>query len=345
MSRPLRLLREAALWIAAAIGTLCLACTVAAVGFGITPLIFSSGSMSPGIPTGSLALAISTPGSELKPGDIVSTDWSDGQRVTHRLVSVEQVANGGWQLTTRGDANNVADAEHPVIEKVDRLIWSAPGWGYVIDELTKPQWVFLMGVAVGGLLILAFRGTRRAERRQPRSEPRHAGGARHGAGGTGIAVVGGVVALALGASLLAPAPTATLATYTDSGQAAGVFGTATIPAPTISGCVITNNGLGIFQSVTVTFAMPAGYPKTSAVIGAAATAGAIAPLSPAPTIGGTGPYTYTFTANLLESILASLFGNSAYVGVRTADGTWNSAWTTRKVSIGLLGLGSTCTLS
>ncbi len=76
MKHPLRALREAALWVVAALGAVCLAFAVASVAFGVTPLIFSSGSMSPGIPTGSLAIAVSTPASELVPGDIVSVTWS-----------------------------------------------------------------------------------------------------------------------------------------------------------------------------------------------------------------------------------------------------------------------------
>lgn len=338
-----RVLREAALWVVAALGAVCLAAAVAAVAFGMTPLIFSSGSMSPGIPTGSLAVAISTPAAELRAGDIVSTTWSSGERVTHRLVSMQQTADGSWSLTTRGDANNIADAEHPEVERVDRVVWSTPWWGYALEEATKPQWSFAMGGVVGALVVLAFRPRRVRATRAARL-PRHSGAPRHEVRDAALAAVGSVAVLTIAASLLAPAPTETLASYVDSGQATSTLSTATIPAPTITGCTITN-ALGVFQSATLTFTMPGGYPKTSAVVGMGLAPGALSPVTPAPTVGGTGPYTYTYTSGLLTTILASLFGNTAYIGVRTADGTWNSAWATRKVVIGIAGLGSTCTVS
>lgn len=349
MARRTGALREAALWIAAAIGTVCLVAAIAAVGFGITPLIFRSGSMAPGIPTGSLAIAMSTPASELRAGDVVSVVWADDTRVTHRLVASTPFGDGMYRLETQGDANASPDTQSVTVARADRVLWSAPGLGYALQEVSKPQWVFALGVGVGALLLLVFRSAPRelVPVRPVESPPRHASGRRHSklrhSGSTGIAVI---TIAALTASLFANAPAGTLAAYSDSAATSGTFGTTSLPAPTITGCTITNS-LGIFQSVTITWTMPAGYLKANAVVGAGTTAAGIAPITPAPTIGGTnpGPFTYTYTSGLLTTLLGSLFGSTSYIGVQNSSGSWTSTWASRKLTIGLAGLGSTCTVS
>lgn len=348
MTRPLRALREAALWVAAVIGTVCLLAAIAAVGFGVTPLIFRSGSMAPGIPTGSLAIAVSTPASELRPGDVVSVVWPNDTRVTHRLVAAEPLDGSRYRLETQGDANAAIDVETVTVERADRVLWSAPGLGYVLQEVTKPQWVFGLGVLVGVLLVLVFRGSRVSVLDAPApataSAPRHAARP-SGNGRTGTTGIVTIVVLALGASALANAPTGTLAAYTDTAGTNGTFATGSVAAPTITGCTVTNNFLGVFQSVTITWTMPGGYLKANARVGAGATVAAMAPVTPAPTLGGTdpGPYTYTYTSSLLTSLLGSLLGSTSRIGVRTVDGNWVSPWSTRTLTVGLAGLGTTCT--
>lgn len=353
MTRPFGVLREAALWIAALIGTICLIAAIAAVTLGVTPLIFRSGSMEPGIPTGSLAIAVSTPASELRPGDIVSVVWASDTRVTHRLVSSTPFGSDLYTLTTQGDANTTADTEAVTVARADRVVWSVPGLGYVLQEVSKPQWVFALGVGVGALLLLVFRGSTREPAlvtskpaRAAAANPRHGRGRSRHRAGAAVAGVGVITVGALVVSLLTTAPTGTLAAYQNTATTAGTFATGSLPAPTITGCTI-NNSLGVFQSVTVTWTMPAGYLKANADVGMGTTVGGITPVTPPPTIGGTnpGPFTFTYSSSLLGTILSSLFGSTAYIGVRTTSGTWNSAWTTRKLSIGVAGLSSTCTIS
>ena len=72
MAKSRQMIRESALNIGALLGVICFVFAVCAVFFGITPLIFRSGSMSPAIDTGSLALARTVPASSLTVGDIVS---------------------------------------------------------------------------------------------------------------------------------------------------------------------------------------------------------------------------------------------------------------------------------
>ncbi|MDD0857192.1 hypothetical protein NHF46_04100 [Arthrobacter alpinus] len=53
--------------IGAVLGALCLVLAGLTLAFGLKPLIFSSGSMGPAIPTGSLALALPVAVSDISP--------------------------------------------------------------------------------------------------------------------------------------------------------------------------------------------------------------------------------------------------------------------------------------
>ena len=120
--------------------------------FGIKPLIFASGSMGPGIPTGALGLAIATPAAEVVPGQVVSVVTSDGTRVTHRVVS--KSPDGG--LILKGDANAVADLQPYKVQTVDRLLFSVPVLGFVASALGQPWVYFLGGLLCAVLVYVAF---------------------------------------------------------------------------------------------------------------------------------------------------------------------------------------------
>lgn len=126
----------------AVLGSLCLLLSLLALLFGIKPLVFTSGSMGPNIPTGSLGLAVPTDVDEITEGDVVSVLNSGNQRITHRVV--EKTPEG---LVLKGDANPVPDLETYRTEHVDRLFMSVPGLGYVVSWLSQP-WAY----AVGGML-------------------------------------------------------------------------------------------------------------------------------------------------------------------------------------------------
>ena len=74
--------------------------------FGITPFITLSGSMEPGIPTGSVVF-IDTKDKEVHEDDIIAFKSGDGQgaTVTHRAVKISEDGT----ITTKGDNNEVED--------------------------------------------------------------------------------------------------------------------------------------------------------------------------------------------------------------------------------------------
>lgn len=164
--------RDVVLNLGAGLGALCIAITLSGVLLDVTPLVFRSGSMSPEIRTGALALARGVDADEVREGDVVSVLSREGVRITHRVVSAEP--NGDTtRLILKGDANPVADQEPYDVTEVDRVLVDVPWLGHVVSTLSGPVGLFLAGVLVSVLAFAAFGprrttaprgGARRAER-------------------------------------------------------------------------------------------------------------------------------------------------------------------------------------
>lgn len=146
-----RIVQRVLLDTGAVLGTVCLLFAAAALIFGLTPLIFASGSMGPSIPTGSLGLAVPVRVADLVPGDVVSVVNSEGTRITHRVVENRQDG-----LILKGDANPVADLQPYVTENADKLVFSVPFLGHVVSWLSTPWAYFLGGLLAAYLLYVAF---------------------------------------------------------------------------------------------------------------------------------------------------------------------------------------------
>ncbi|KQO62265.1 signal peptidase I [Curtobacterium sp. Leaf261] len=151
-----RTLREVVLWVAAAIGVLCLLVAAAAVLLHVTPLVFRSGSMGPGIPTGSVGLAQPIPPTMVRVGQIVSVVLPDGTRVTHRVHDVVMQGDAA-RITLKGDANAHPDPVPVVTTSVDRVFWSTPGLGYLLEGAARPAVVFVGGALIGMIAMWGFR--------------------------------------------------------------------------------------------------------------------------------------------------------------------------------------------
>ncbi|MCW4465486.1 hypothetical protein OK351_08220 [Glutamicibacter sp. MNS18] len=145
------LCHRALLNLGAVMGTACLVFAAIGLAFGIKPLVFVSGSMEPGIPPGSLGIAVSTPAEEVLVGQIVSVKREDGERVTHRVLS-----NSTSGLVLKGDANPVADLQPYEVQAVDRLLFSFPLLGKIVIWLSHPWIYFAGGMLSAYLLYIAF---------------------------------------------------------------------------------------------------------------------------------------------------------------------------------------------
>lgn len=152
-----RVWRETALTAGALAGLICIAATVAALFFGIKPLVFRSGSMSPEITTGSLALSRTVPATDLKVGNVISVENAQGIRITHRVYEIQSQAGNAMLVTLKGDANKDPDIEPYTITEADRVFTSVGGLGYVVAWLSSPTAIFLGGAFVGALMVIVIR--------------------------------------------------------------------------------------------------------------------------------------------------------------------------------------------
>lgn len=169
MSRR-RLVREVLLDAAAVVGAVCILVMLAHAVLGTTLLVFRSGSMAPAIPTGSLAVAVERPVSEVSSGDVVSVVGADGTRVTHRVVGITPSG-----LVLQGDANPAPDSSAYDVGKVDVVVASVPSVGRMLDDLSHGWWLLAQGALAAGAVGLALRRSRRGRRERVRA--RRAGAA------------------------------------------------------------------------------------------------------------------------------------------------------------------------
>ncbi|WP_235870529.1 signal peptidase I [Rhodococcus xishaensis] len=152
-------IREIALNVGAIAGLICVLAAAASFFFGIKPLVFRSGSMSPEITTGSLALSRSVSASDLAVGDVVSVLDAQGTRITHRVEEIVSSNPNSSVLILKGDANEAADVSPYTVSEADRVFFSVPGLGYAVAWLSTPVAIFLGGALVGSLMVIAFRPT------------------------------------------------------------------------------------------------------------------------------------------------------------------------------------------
>ncbi|MDY0914862.1 signal peptidase I [Rathayibacter festucae] len=292
LGRMRTVLRELLLTVGAVLGTLCLLSALAALLFGITPLVFQSGSMGPAIETGALGIARDIPAADAQPGDVVSVELPTGVRITHRVVSSTPVGGDRVSLVLRGDANAVDDAEPYVVDRVDLLLTSVNRVGYVVSALASPPALFLGGLLAGLLLMVAFAPTRAARPAAtqeagtaPRRRHRHAAG-----GALGLTAV-----LLAGAGVVAPPPVGTTAAFTDTALATTTAATGALPVPSITGC--TTN----FGEVTVTYTVPTASITPSGIVatyGSGASTTSTAPIAP-PVGAAVGTISFTPASTLL----------------------------------------------
>ena len=152
--------REWALNIGAIVGFICIVAAALSMFLGIKPLVFQSGSMSPSITTGALALARTVSAQQLEVGDVVSVTNPSGVRVTHRVTALEPDDDGEVSMTMRGDANAADDPMPYLISEADRVLFHVNGVGYAVAWLSSPVAIFLGGMLAGGLGVIAFGRTR-----------------------------------------------------------------------------------------------------------------------------------------------------------------------------------------
>jgi signal peptidase len=181
-----KVIGEVLLTTAAAGGALCLVLVVVTVFFHVSLIMFKTGSMSPTIPAGSLAVVQQIPAADIRVGDVVTVDRPGRLPITHRVTSVsgsgggddgdggdggDDGGGGERVVTLKGDANPVADPSPYAVSTVRRVVFALPGLAHPIAALNSPA--VLGGLSLGAAAVVTWafwppvappRGRRRRKR-------------------------------------------------------------------------------------------------------------------------------------------------------------------------------------
>jgi signal peptidase I len=243
----------------AVLGVVCILLTLGSALFGLRPLVVQSGSMSPTIKTGALAISRGEDAASLEKGQVVSVPTGTGSRVTHRIVEVTHEGDVAV-LRLRGDANEATDAPAYRVTHADRVLFDVPYVGYAVGWLSGPVGLFLLGLYAAFLLTVMVRGTSGTPGTPgpPRPADVTAGDApkrqrRLLRTGLAILVVTGAGAGAVATRSVTP----TLAAWTDPAAVTGTSLTAyTVPAPAGGNCAVAPNGGPTSRGVNLTWPAP-----------------------------------------------------------------------------------------
>lgn len=132
-------------------GVVAIGLVIAAVTMNISLIMFKTGSMSPTIPTGSVAVVKEIGADEIAVGDVVTVDRPGQLPVTHRVIEIQPQRPGEALIRMRGDANPTPDPGVYRVETVRRVLWSVPDLAAVIVWAGNP-------LVLGGVTIFAALG-------------------------------------------------------------------------------------------------------------------------------------------------------------------------------------------
>ncbi|MFG6491474.1 signal peptidase I [Microbacterium sp. P03] len=203
-----------ALDVAALAGAVCIVLVVLAYGFHVTLIMFKTGSMSPTIPAGSLALVHEIPASDIAVGDVVTVDRPGQLPVTHRVTSVGPgETDDARSITLKGDANTTEDPAPYEVSHV-RVVWaSVPGLAHVVIWLSHP-WI-LAALTFGCSALVTWAFWPRSRRRRPPPPRRRKSRERHVAHVAAVALaIGGGAAVSGAATPAHAAPRTSVVTGT-----------------------------------------------------------------------------------------------------------------------------------
>jgi signal peptidase len=158
-------LTDVLLWVVAGLGCLCVVLVALAFTANVTLMMFRTGSMSPAIPAGAVAIVQQIPASEIHIGDVVTVDRPGELPITHRVTSVEPgTSSAERMITMRGDANAQDDPAPYSIGSVRIVRFSIPGIAPMIAAMGNPLVLGGVTVGVAALVFWAFwPGRSRAE--------------------------------------------------------------------------------------------------------------------------------------------------------------------------------------
>ncbi|MBP6684938.1 MAG: signal peptidase I [Leucobacter sp.] len=144
---------NALLNIAALGGLVCIVLVLLSAFFNVSLIMFKTGSMSPTIPAGSLAVVREIPAADVQVGDVLTVDRPGMLPVTHRVTSV---AGSGQTrtITMRGDANEAEDPAPYTVTEARLVLASVPNLARVVVWFSNP--LVLGGLTIGASLLVTW---------------------------------------------------------------------------------------------------------------------------------------------------------------------------------------------
>ncbi len=132
---------------------------------GATLITFRTGSMSPTMPQGAVAVSLPVTAAEIVVGDVV-TVRRDAQElpVTHRVVEVraadqaqtEGIPADARELILKGDDNENVDLEPYIVKDARRVLFAVPGVGAALMVVQSPVGMGTLTILAGFLAAWAF---------------------------------------------------------------------------------------------------------------------------------------------------------------------------------------------
>lgn len=147
--------------IAALGGLICIVLVILAFFFNITLIMFKTGSMSPTIPAGSLAVVREIPASDIEVGDVLTVNRDGKLPVTHRVTSVSGEGEART-ITMKGDANESEDPAPYTLTDARRVLVSVPELAKVVVWFSNP--IVLGGITIAASVLVTWAFWPREER-------------------------------------------------------------------------------------------------------------------------------------------------------------------------------------
>lgn len=137
--------------------------------FGYRMYEVLSGSMTPALRTGELALVQITPPQDIAVGDIVTYAVSpDGTTVvTHRVVDKTTDSEGQTVFSTKGDAADTVDTNVPAAAVIGVVRGHIPIIGYIIGFVRANFIASLMLIIAAILVVLAVKNLSAGKKKKP----------------------------------------------------------------------------------------------------------------------------------------------------------------------------------
>lgn len=144
------------LTLAAVLGLGCIVLVVVGLAMKMSLIMFSTGSMDPTIPAGSVALVRPIDGAEVEVGDIVTVDRPGRLPITHRVIEISEVDGSTATFRMQGDANDDPDPEAYRADEVRIVVGSVPGVARVVVWFQDPFVLGGLTLAATAIVVWAF---------------------------------------------------------------------------------------------------------------------------------------------------------------------------------------------